>query len=75
MMNGQITYYDWVPFFNAICEVLEMVASDLETRETRLLEIAESTFHEDHRILTNDRIDPFSYIYALAQRNTVNQRQ
>ncbi|MCF8235877.1 MAG: AAA family ATPase [Bacteroidales bacterium] len=73
-MNNNITYYDWVPFFRAICEKIAEFAKDATNRETKLLEIANNTFQQKHAILQHSTIDPFSYIYALAQRNTKNQR-
>lgn len=73
-MNSNITYYDWVPFFEAICEKIAEISSDITNREKRLLAIAGNTFHSEHAILQYTTIDPFSYIYALAQRNTKNQR-
>lgn len=73
-MSSNITYYDWVPFFRAICKKITELADDAANKETRLLEIARNTFQPKHAILQYPTIDPFSYIYALAQRNTKNQR-
>lgn len=69
-----ITYYDWVPFFGAICKKINELSEDLSNRESQLLTIARNTFQPEHAILQYSTIDPFSYIYALAQRNTKNQR-
>ena len=69
-----INYYDWVTFFGAICKKIYELSDDLENREEKLLQIAKGTFHSEHAILQYPTIDPFSYIYALAQRNTKNQR-
>jgi len=69
-----IKYYDWVPFFGAICYKIAELSGDNTARETKLLEIAHNTFQNEHVILQYTSIDPFSYIYALAQRNTRNQR-
>jgi hypothetical protein len=71
-MNKQINYYDWVPFFNAICNGIEAL-QDLENRDELLFEKAKQTFEDGNPILRYPYIDPFSYLYALAQRNTTNQ--
>jgi hypothetical protein len=73
-MSSNTEYYDWVPFFEAICQKIIEYSLDTFTRETKLFEIAKNTFQTDHAILKYSSIDPFSYIYALAQRNTKNQR-
>ena len=67
-------YFDWVPFFQAICHKILGFANDTNDREKKLLELAEKTFQRDHSLLKYLTVDPFSYIYALAQRNTKNQR-
>ena len=74
MSNSDITQYDWVSFFNSICEEINTLASDATTREQKLLEKAEMIFLAEHNLLKYKRIDPFSFLYALAQRNTVNQK-
>ncbi len=73
-MGNNIKYYDWVAFFRAICKNISDLSEDISNRETQLLAIAGNTFHPEHAILQYATIDPFSYIYALAQRNTKNQR-
>lgn len=73
-MSSNITYYDWVPFFGAICREISELSTDLTNRETKMLAIAANTFQPEHAILQYTTIDPFSYVYALAQRNTKNQR-
>ena len=72
-MNN-ITYYDWTPYFEAICKRIIEFSNDLANRESQLLTMARNTFQPEHAILQYATIDPFSYIYALAQRNTKNQR-
>lgn len=74
MSINNITYYDWVPFFGAICKKISALSGHLSNRESQLLTIAKNTFQPEHAILQYSTIDPFSYIYALAQRNTKNQR-
>lgn len=71
-MNN-INYYDWIPFFAAINTEINKLYHQ-ETREHQLYLKAKATFHSDHPILQVEHVDPFSYIYALAQRNTKNQR-
>ena len=73
-MSSNITYYDWVPFFRAICKKIAELPENTTDKETKLLEIAGNTFQSKHAILQYSTIDPFSYVYALAQRNTKNQR-
>lgn len=73
-MSNNITYYDWVPFLGAICKKIIELSEDVSNRENQLLAIAKNTFQAEHAILQHSTIDPFSYIYALAQRNTKNQR-
>lgn len=73
-MNNVIKYYDWVLFFGAICNKITEFSKDIANREKKLLEIAQNTFLPDHAILQCKTTDPFSFIYALAQRNTKNQR-
>lgn len=74
MSMKNITYYDWVPFFRAICKKISELSEDLSNRESQLITIARNTFQSEHAINQYSTIDPFSYIYALAQRNTKNQR-
>lgn len=73
-MDKTTTYYDWVSFFGELCDKIANFANDIENREKYLLEVSHKIFHSDLTILKNERIDPFSFIYALAQRNTKNQR-
>ncbi|MFC0514690.1 McrB family protein [Mucilaginibacter angelicae] len=71
-MNKQINYYDWVPFFNAICTEIDALQG-LDNRDELLFEKAVQTFEAGNPILRFPYIDPFSYLYALAQRNTTKQ--
>ncbi|MFN4763718.1 McrB family protein [Gillisia sp. Q332] len=74
-MNKDINYYDWVPFFGEICEKIQEFADDEANRESKLLGFAEKIFPTGHNLLLYATIDPFSFIYALAQRNTIHQRE
>lgn len=71
---SHIVYYSWVPFFKAICAEIATRAKDAATRDYELYLKAKDTFQPDHAILQVQFVDPFSYIYALAQRSTKNQR-
>jgi hypothetical protein len=71
-MDDQINYYDWVPFFHDICEGIALLSAR-ENRDALLFEKARQTFDAQDPILRFPYTDPFSYLYALAQRNTVNQ--
>lgn len=73
-MNEFIKYYDWVDFFQSICKSIDK-EFDNTNREKWLLERATESFKTTHSILKYETIDPFSFIYALAQCNTTNQRQ
>jgi len=73
-MSRNIRYYDWVPFYGSICNKIAELSKNAANREAYLLAVAKNTFHPEHAIIKYTTIDPFSYIYALAQRNTKNQR-
>lgn len=73
-MSSSVNYYDWVHFFKGICEGIYALADNEKHRDDRLLELARQTFKEVHPIFRYEKIDPFSFVYALAQRNTRNQR-
>lgn len=74
MSTTGINYYDWVDFFRALSKEIHKIAKDKAKRDEALLQKAETTFGKDHSIFKYGKIDPFSFIYALAQRNTKNQR-
>jgi len=65
--------YDWIPFFSELCKEMNLIAANIATRENVLMQKAVATFDADHTIVKHHTIDPFSYIYALAQRNTAYQ--
>lgn len=74
-MNSDIVYYDWVPFFNAICNEINVLSQNRTTRKDQLYQKAVQTFKADHAMFKYKSIDPFSYVYALAQKNTVKQHE
>lgn len=67
-----MNYYDWVPFFKKICREIKQI-SNKPNRDFLLFQKAQATFNSTDAILKFDYVDPFSYLYALAQRNTPNQ--
>lgn len=67
-------YYSWVPFFEAICAEIAVLGENTTTRDYEMYLKAKNTFQPDHSILQVEFADPFSYLYALAQRSTKNQR-
>ena len=71
---SSIVYYSWATFFKAICTEIATIAKDKSTRDYEMYLKAKDTFQPDHAILQVRFADPFSYIYALAQRSTKNQR-
>lgn len=73
-MSAGIIYYDWVPFFKAIGKVIYEFADDLENREQLLFEKARATFEAENAMFRYNRIDPFTFFYELAKRNTAYQK-
>lgn len=71
---SNIVYYSWVPFFKAICTEIAALSKDATTRDYEMYLKSKDTFQQDHAILQVQFADPFSYIYALAQRSTKYQR-
>jgi len=70
-----ITLYDWVPFFHELCSNIAVIGGNKTTRNEALREKAKLIFGDTHPIFTNPVIDPLSFIYSLAQKNTINQKQ
>jgi len=68
----EIKYYDWVPFFKDLCQKILEISSS-ENRDYKLYLKALEIFAETDAIIKFQYIDPFSFIYALAQKNTINQ--
>ncbi|WP_407509572.1 McrB family protein [Elizabethkingia anophelis] len=69
-----VKLYDWVDFFKSICLAIDLIGQDEKTRNQHLKEKARLIFGETHVIWTYPEIDPFSFIYTLAQKNTTNQK-
>lgn len=64
--------YDWVPWFRELAKKIE------DGGEAYLIEKAKEVEWGDIRSLLNfddENIDPFSFFYFLAQKNTPNQRE
>lgn len=75
MSEQKIKYYDWIPFFKAICQKIIDHSLDVSNRDNWLLERAHEIFKPTDGILQFETTDPFSFIYALAQRNTRYQKE
>lgn len=71
---SDVVYYSWAPFFKAICAEITAIAKNTETRNYELYLKAKDTFSDNHAILKFNYVDPFSYVYALSQKSTKNQR-
>lgn len=69
-----VNLYDWVDFFKSISKAIDIIGQDKINRNENLKEKAKIVFGETHPIYTNKEIDPLSFIYSLAQKNTVNQK-
>lgn len=69
-----VNLYDWVDFFKSISKAIDVIGQDKINRNKNLKEKAKLIFGETHPIYTNKEIDPLSFIYTLAQKNTVNQK-
>ena len=64
--------YDWVPWFRELAKKIEVGG------EVYLIEKAKQVDWGNNPSLLNygdENIDPFSFFYFLAQKNTVNQRE
>ncbi len=69
--------YDWVPWFSALAQVIaDGEKSDL-AKKVRQVNWANGnkSFPFPLLVLADEEIDPFSFIYTLAKRNTTNLRQ
>lgn len=71
---ANLNYYDWVHFFQELCSKILKI-SEGENRDYTLYLKAKEVFQEDDAILRFSYVDPFSFLYALAQKNTVNQSE
>jgi hypothetical protein len=72
-MSSNITYYDWVPFFKSVAEKLNELNSNAN-KDIELQGIISQIFPKNHPLLRYSVKDPLSFIYCLAQKNTLNQR-
>jgi hypothetical protein len=68
-----VNLYDWIPFFKEIGKKLYEIGQ-LPDRNEVLKKISIECFGSDSQINKYEEIDPFSFIYFLAQRNTKNQK-
>jgi len=71
---SNVILYDWVPFFQELCTSIASLAQNEQTRNEKLKEKALAVFGPDHALTKYSMIDPFSFIYSLAQKNTSNQK-
>lgn len=69
-----VKLYDWVDFFKSISKAIDVIGQDKINRNDILKEKAKLVFGQTHYICTSKEIDPLSFIYSLAQKNTVNQK-
>jgi hypothetical protein len=69
-----VKLYDWVDFFKSISKAIDVIGQDKVNRNDILKEKAKLVFGQAHYICNSKEIDPLSFIYSLAQKNTVNQK-
>lgn len=69
-----VNLYDWVGFFKSIGKAIDVIGQDKINRNDILKGKAKLVFGQTHYICTSKEIDPLSFIYSLAQKNTVNQK-
>ena len=69
-----INLYDWVNLFQSLSRAIYIFGQNKVTRNEILKEKAKIIFGETHPIYKNNEIDPLSFIYSVAQKNTVNQK-
>jgi nucleoside-triphosphatase THEP1 len=70
---SSIILYDWMFFFRELTDFLVSLY-DKPGRNQLLKDLASRCFGENASICKYQEVDPFSFIYFLAQRNTVNQK-
>ncbi len=66
---SNVKLYDWVDFFTEFSKKINELINN-EDRDSSLFELAQQSFSEDSAICKYEYVDPFSFIYFLAQRNT-----
>lgn len=71
---SNVELYDWVPFFKEVCAALFEIGKSKIDRTQILRKTALQIFGNNHAFSKYSLIDPFSFIYALAQKNTANQK-
>lgn len=69
-----VKLYDWVEFFTSVSKAIDVIGQDKINRNDILKEKAKLVFGQIHYICNSKEIDPLSFIYSLAQKNTVNQK-
>jgi MoxR-like ATPase len=69
-----VTLYDWVPFFKELAQKIYDLY-DQNDRNEKLKEKAKDVFGSDSGICKYEEVDPFSFIYFLASKNTKNKRK
>ena len=67
-----ITLYDWVPLFKRVCVEISAIGKNPETRTQLLKQKSLEIFGANQKINQFENIDPLSFIYVLASKNTVN---
>lgn len=73
LFGGNVNQYDWVPFFIELSKKIVEIGES-PNRQELLRAKAEACFGSDSNLCVKDRADPFSFIYTLAQKNTINQK-
>ena len=70
-----VNIYDWTSFNIELSQQLVKIGKNTQTRNNVLREKCISIFGDDDSIYKYAEIDPFSFFYYLAQRNSTNKRQ
>ncbi len=65
-----VKQYDWVPFFKELSTAIKNIGNEPATRKVILKQKALAVFGPAHAINKFETIDPFSFIYSLAQKIT-----
>lgn len=68
-----VKLYDWVPFFTELSGKINDIGKE-KNRDYLLKQKAGECFDFDSKIYLSKEIDPFTFIYHLAQKNTINQK-
>lgn len=70
---SNVKLYDWVDYFTELTGKINDLRNN-DNRDSQLFDLAKQSFGEDSAICSYEYVDPFSFIYYLAQRNTRNQK-